>query len=610
MAPADAGTEGNRCERGPNRRMAARGRRPAQFGGLADARARDPARLHRRRRHTSATRTSSRRTGLPKATVSRLTYPRSPASATCTMTTRCSAATASAPPPSRSAIPPSAPAPVIHIVAAPDAGRSPTETGAAVALGARDGLEMVYLANCRSMSPVSLPAQRRLAPADLPHRHGARLSGRNRSRTSAQSVVAAARRGRAGQGARRCTRLVDDAVERATAAHGFVGAFGMLAQLHQCRRRRLPADRRIAPRRPHLRRHRRYCSRATICAAKVVGPELVRLIAGACAPRLAGQPDPLHAKLENIGRIGSARRTENARPRPLSKGQPRSGERPHRPLDASPRARPCGTAGQVLFEIDNDKAAVEVEAPGNRRHPRPHGRQRESRSRSARTSPASMLPAKRYQPGRVREPRAAAAGHARRSKPEPRPSAVAKRNAHGRHPNPTPLARRIAQGARRLARRHSAARGPGGRIQRKDGCSSRVSPMHGRAGMRPRARTSLNTRSGCASGERPARRPAPRLQRRPQQLARPVRRRPQSTGPPWRSTCPAHGQLIPRAIPDHLDRDRRMLIEATLAAEQVGSAGAGRPLLRRRARRVSLASTRARLDIRGLCLIAPGGPGP
>jgi DNA-binding IclR family transcriptional regulator len=29
-------------------------------------------------------------------------------------------------------------------------------TGAAVALGARDGLEMVYLANCRSMSPVTL----------------------------------------------------------------------------------------------------------------------------------------------------------------------------------------------------------------------------------------------------------------------------------------------------------------------------------------------------------------------------------------------------------------------------------------------------------------------
>ncbi|MGQ3294512.1 MAG: IclR family transcriptional regulator domain-containing protein, partial [Shinella sp.] len=30
------------------------------------------------------------------------------------------------------------------------------QTGAAVALGTRDGLEMVYLANCRSMSPVSL----------------------------------------------------------------------------------------------------------------------------------------------------------------------------------------------------------------------------------------------------------------------------------------------------------------------------------------------------------------------------------------------------------------------------------------------------------------------
>lgn len=45
--------------------------------------------------------------------------------------------------------------PIIHI-ARPLMQDLADWTGAAVALGARDGLEMVYLANCRSMSPVTL----------------------------------------------------------------------------------------------------------------------------------------------------------------------------------------------------------------------------------------------------------------------------------------------------------------------------------------------------------------------------------------------------------------------------------------------------------------------
>jgi DNA-binding IclR family transcriptional regulator len=45
--------------------------------------------------------------------------------------------------------------PVIHL-ARPLMQDLADSTGAAVALGTRDGLEMVYLANCRSMSPVSL----------------------------------------------------------------------------------------------------------------------------------------------------------------------------------------------------------------------------------------------------------------------------------------------------------------------------------------------------------------------------------------------------------------------------------------------------------------------
>ncbi|WP_142781841.1 IclR family transcriptional regulator [Agrobacterium sp. T29] len=93
------------------------------------------------------------RTGLPKATVSRLTYTLvglgylhydemlgrysiGPA----TVSLGYSALSSS---------------PVIHM-ARPLMQELADETGAAVALGTRDGLEMVYLANCRSMSPVSL----------------------------------------------------------------------------------------------------------------------------------------------------------------------------------------------------------------------------------------------------------------------------------------------------------------------------------------------------------------------------------------------------------------------------------------------------------------------
>lgn len=93
------------------------------------------------------------RTGLPKATVSRLTstlvglgylhydgslgrYSIGPA----TISLGYSALSSS---------------PVVHM-ARPLMQELADLTGAAVALGTRDGLEMVYLANCRSMSPVSL----------------------------------------------------------------------------------------------------------------------------------------------------------------------------------------------------------------------------------------------------------------------------------------------------------------------------------------------------------------------------------------------------------------------------------------------------------------------
>ncbi|WP_378941415.1 IclR family transcriptional regulator [Mesorhizobium sp. ANAO-SY3R2] len=93
------------------------------------------------------------RTGLPKATVSRITY---------TLTAlgylhydeglgrySLGAATVAL---GYSALSSSA---VVHI-ARPLMQSLADKTGAAVALGTRDGLEMVYLSNCRSQSPVSL----------------------------------------------------------------------------------------------------------------------------------------------------------------------------------------------------------------------------------------------------------------------------------------------------------------------------------------------------------------------------------------------------------------------------------------------------------------------
>lgn len=93
------------------------------------------------------------RTGLPKATVSRITYTLSALGylhyddalgryrlGSATVALGYQALSSSA---------------VVH-VARPLMQALADKTGAAVALGTRDGLEMIYLSNCRSQSPVSL----------------------------------------------------------------------------------------------------------------------------------------------------------------------------------------------------------------------------------------------------------------------------------------------------------------------------------------------------------------------------------------------------------------------------------------------------------------------
>lgn len=160
------------------------------------------------------------RTGLPKATVSRLTYTLvglgylhydemlgrysiGPA----TVSLGYSALSSS---------------PVIHM-ARPLMQELADATGAAVALGTRDGLEMVYLANCRSMSPVSL---RLNVGSRLPiYRTAMGLAYLAEMKPEIRASVVDQLLRAEPDKAEKLRRLVDEALQ-SYAEHGFVGAFG------------------------------------------------------------------------------------------------------------------------------------------------------------------------------------------------------------------------------------------------------------------------------------------------------------------------------------------------------------------------------------------------
>ncbi|PZO76188.1 MAG: IclR family transcriptional regulator [Mesorhizobium amorphae] len=111
---------------------------------------------------------------------------------------------------------------VIH-VARPLMQELADETGAAVAIGMRDGLEMVYLANCRSPGPVSLqldvgsrvPIDRTamglawLASATAPEREALFARWNEEFKEKAKALAPLA-----------------EAARRETDGNGFVGAFG------------------------------------------------------------------------------------------------------------------------------------------------------------------------------------------------------------------------------------------------------------------------------------------------------------------------------------------------------------------------------------------------
>ncbi len=261
--------------------------------------------------------------------------------------------------------------------------------------------------------------------------------------------------------------------------------------------------------------------------------------------------------------------------------------------------------GQVLFEIDNDKAAVEVEAPAS-------GVIRELLDSEIEVEVGGDV-ARIYAEGEVFGV-AKASGAAREVAADETKAAIllpdVKRN--GRGPNPTPLARRIAR-EHGISLEGVHGTGPGGRIQKTDVVAKigdaveTRRPAVAESGAIPQRKSEhatlnavwlrkgeglpivllhgfsadLNNWRGMLGGAR-------------------------ADWPALAIDLPAHGRS-PRAVPDDLDHMAES-VEATLAAEDVGPlVFAGHSFGGALAARLA---SRGQLDVRGLCLVSPAGLGP
>lgn len=263
------------------------------------------------------------------------------------------------------------------------------------------------------------------------------------------------------------------------------------------------------------------------------------------------------------------------------------------------------TAGQVIFEIDNDKAAVEVEAPvaGTLRHLAKEGAEVEVGAEVARIAtageaePAAGTPASQAAAQPAISPPAVAA-------PAKEVVGAALPPLRSRLPNPTPLARRIAR-EKGIDLTGLAGTGPRGRVQKSDvlgqlaaiaarpGPSVPASPdaalhaiwlrrgegvpvvlLHGFG-------ADLNNWRGLLAGTR-------------------------AEFPLLALDLPAHGNS-PRAVPGDIDALCAQ-VEATLASQVRGPVVlAGHSFGGAVATRLA---ARGRVDPRGLCLFAPAGLGP
>lgn len=266
--------------------------------------------------------------------------------------------------------------------------------------------------------------------------------------------------------------------------------------------------------------------------------------------------------------------------------------------------------GQILFEIDNDKAAVEVESPGS-------------------GIIGNMVGDEIEVEVGAEVARIYAAGEAASQSTAPAPSRTAQAPAKiaaatlslltREGPNPTPLARRLAR-ENSISLEGITGTGPRGRVQRKD-ILERLVP----ADSSPSPRPAIAREE--ASDKRPVSADAVAASRLYSTWLR------KGSGVPvvllhgfgadlnnWRGMLsgvrndwpvlaldlPAHGRS-PRDIPDDLD-GMAAQVEATLLAEDVGPLVlAGHSFGGALATRLA---ARGNLDLRGLCLFAPAGLGP
>lgn len=249
------------------------------------------------------------------------------------------------------------------------------------------------------------------------------------------------------------------------------------------------------------------------------------------------------------------------------------------------------TAGQVIFEIDNDKAAVEVEAPasGTLRHMAAEGDEVDVGAEVARIGATEDVTAR---------PAASATGAP--NVPAPRPVQPVPREGRARGPNPTPLARRIAR-ERGVDLVGLTGTGPRGRVQKSD-VLARLSALA--AAPAPLAGNGLNAvwlRRGDGM-------PVVLLHGYSSDLNswRGFLAGARAGFPVLALDLPAHG-ASPRAVPADADVLCAQ-VEATLAAHcprpvilaghSFGGAVAAR------------LAARSNVDVRGLCLFAPAGLGP
>lgn len=269
--------------------------------------------------------------------------------------------------------------------------------------------------------------------------------------------------------------------------------------------------------------------------------------------------------------------------------------------------------GQVLFEIDNDKAAVEVEAEtaGVIRHLVGAESEIDVGDFVAKIFSKGETPEIEKVPVSSSTAPKSRLGNATDA---PTELPVKQRSM----PNPTPLARRIAS-ERGLSLDNLSGTGPRGRIQKKDVVAELASlasaadlrgppvenhRMTGQAAYVSTGQTRLNS-AWLRQGKEM---PVVMLHGFSGDLNnwRPMLSGGRSEWPALALDLPGHGRSS-REIPDTLDEIAE-LVESTLAAEGVGpmllaAHSFGGALATRLAKR-------SQLDIRGLCLFAPAGLGP